>query len=174
VVEARSLPARFAMAAFAARTLLSRVHVVLSMARQTIGLHLLLKCGVGMTVFALHLGMPSAQRITRFPGVVETRPFPLRFQVTGLAACAKSTAMHIIAGVTPITRRRRLFLIPRIRMAGVALDTFVGLTQFEFRISIMIEDRFLPTRFRMAVLAVRAQPAFVNVVLAVASNTSGR
>jgi len=174
VIEARSLPARFAVTVFTTSSLLSGVNIILAMARHTVRLQLFPERPVRVTAFALHLLMTAKQRITGLSGVVEPGRLPVRFQVTGLTAGAERAAMDIVPGVTTVTRGWRLFLMPRIRMAGIALDTLVSFTQFEFRISIMIEDHFLPTRFRMAVLAVRAQSAFVNVVLAVTSNAGCR
>jgi len=106
--------------------------------------------------------------------VVEPRLLPVRFQVTGLAAGAKSAAMNVVPGVTTVTRGRWFLLVQRIGVAGVALDTAVGVAQCEFRVAIMIEDRLFPARFRVALLAVWTQSPFVNVVFTMASDAGCR
>jgi hypothetical protein len=79
-----------------------------------------------VAAFALQLFMAANQRKACFLVMVKSRCLPVRFLVTGFALDAERTAMDVIACMTPITRCRRLCLMPHIGVACVTFDFTVG------------------------------------------------
>ena len=118
-----------------------------------------------MAALALKPGMTADQRKACFLSMVEPRRFPVCFQVAGLTARTKLATMDIVAGMTTVTCSGWLYPVLRVSMTGVALDDAVGTTQLETGIAVMIEICLRPARLRMAVLAVRAKTAFVDIIL---------
>lgn len=106
--------------------------------------------------------------------MVETRGLPARFQVARLATLAQRTAVHVLPGMAAVAGGRRFLVVQRPTVAGFTLDASMRISQRKVCIAVMVESDFLPARFRVTGLAVRAVAPFVNVVLLVATDAGRR
>jgi hypothetical protein len=84
----------------AVRPLLSRVDVIVLMARATRGFQLELGYWTCVTAFALHIGMRSAQRKLSHHVVFESLVCPGSLAVTLLTGLPVASAVHIVCAVT--------------------------------------------------------------------------
>ncbi len=78
--------------------------------------------------------------------------------------------MHVVPGVAAIAGIGWFLSGELIGVTATAVHFPVGTMQLEFRIAIVIETHFLPIRFHMTVLALRAQTALVHVILLMAAD----
>ena len=92
----------------AVRPLLSRVDVIVLMARATSGFQLELGHWTHVTAFALHIGMRSAQLKVSHHVVFESFVRPGSLAVTPLTGLPVAPTMHIVCAVTRSAVARQL------------------------------------------------------------------
>ena len=89
--------------------------------------------------------------------------------MTALALWAETSVMLVILLVTTHTGGRWCdLLVHALCVAGITIEPFVSAIEFEAGARVVIEVPEFPVSYAVAVLALRAQPALVHIVLLVA------
>lgn len=173
VIEIRTFPGRFLMAALALRPLLIGMLVVLAVAGDALRFELVAEGSIQVTGFARNRRVASQQGVARVARMIEGRGLPCRLPMAGFATHPEGAAMHVFLCVATVALGRCLVYVQASGVAGVALDAAMGISQLVARVPLMVEPDFLPRFLRMAGFALAAKALLVHIVLlmAVAANS---
>ena len=191
VVEGTALPSRFRMASLAIGTepglrmhRFCRGSIILLVTSHTSGRRT--RVALRMALVACQTQMPALKRKTSGFVVVESSRFPIRFIVAHLAIrrelrgrvrwVGRGVVILLVAGHTSRQCTRKT-----LRMTLIARNHPVPAVEWERCRCVVVEGTALPSRFRMAGLAIGAEPGLRMhrfrrgvVILLVTSHTSRR
>ena len=164
------------MALLATRAELAVVRVVVAVAGAAVGADgrdvFPARCFTRVARLAGHLGVGAVQSIARALVVVEAPGLPVARGVAGVAARAEAQLVLVILAVAGVALGLRI-LEARREVAGLAVGDEVPAGEREACLR-MVEVRHAPVQVGVALAALRAELAFVAVVLAVAGHAVGR
>lgn len=172
MIEIPRLPGAGVMALLALGTEAPLVLVVLLVASDTRGLHVLERRRE-MALLAFHFGVRAEQRKAR-EAVIEERVFPRAFVVAALALPALLALVLVVFLVTGEARGRKLVAIEEPGVAAIALRHRMLAAQRIARVARVIEQRQLPVLLAVAARTTFAIAVLVCIVLAMARNTCRR
>jgi hypothetical protein len=165
VVERRGFPTARAVAAATLAAATSPVDIVHLVAGMAVGRKIALMKLLRMTRLTLCDAMATFETEFRIAVVIEARLVPTRGRVTGLAARAESSPMHVCRSVAESTLGHRI-LVAVAGMTERAVNVPVSPFQRVGRRGV-IEGLLRPGSLHVARGAVSVDPALVRVVLAV-------
>lgn len=170
MIEYHSIPAAGPVTAVAAFSVPPAVHIIITMARDTLGSELTVKRSVLVAGIAGNIAMFSGQRVIGVPVVIEADAFPAFLVMTVGTLRSVTPGMNIVETVTCITCSG-LVLILLVSMTTVAGHLCMLAMQGKIRL-VMIKTLTLPALFSMAVTALLAEITPVDVICLVAGRTT--
>ena len=162
----RGFPTRAVMATVAALVERATVLVVLAMTADAAARRTFVLAFNSMTAGAFGVAMFAQQRITGF-AVVETRGFPVTFDVTLGAVIAHSAAVWIVCLMTAQAVLSQAFGDRTFNVAILALHLLVRAEQLERRARVVKLGDAQPIIRHMTFAALLAQPRLMAIILAV-------
>lgn len=148
-------------------TLLARVNITVTVTVDTPVTEILLTEFAAMAGAAQKFRMPSPERKTGFPIVIETCLLPSKGSMTGITPLAIAPLVLVITAMTGNTGSPQLLVEQAAAMAGITADPCMFPGQWIIGTAVVVEYDSIPRRFPMTVIALFPVSAGMDVIQSV-------